>query len=330
VPAITFELLIIVLLVIVNGLFSMSEIAVVTARRVRLARQAERGHAGARAAPVVWFLTASTHLVLRAFGVRGVPEPGLTEDEIHALVEQGAEAGVVPEVEHEIVESVFRLGDRTVASIMIPRPDVPWVDLHATAADVHEQLAQRRREWLLVCDGDIEEVRGVAHTADLLNRCLSGEPFDLTSSLSEPLYVPVMAPVFKLLASFRTSRLGVAVVLDEYGGVEGLATIDDLVAGLVGATAAGTQEQPMLSRQADGTWIASGAASVDAVEEALDCPPIEVNARRGFRTLSGFILAQLGRVPKAGDVIVWHGYRLTVEAMEGRRVERVRIALAHA
>jgi Hemolysins and related proteins containing CBS domains len=424
---ITFELVVIVLLVIVNGIFSMSEIAVVTAKRVRLEHQAERGHAGAKAAlrlatdpsnflstvqvgitlvgvivsayggatiskvlaarltrvewlaehadvtalalvvagitylsvilgelvpkrialgnpervaslvarpmilvarlgrPLVLFLTGSTHLVLRLFGVRGVPEPGLTEEEIHAVIEQGAEAGVVPEVENAIVESVFRLGDRTVASIMIPRPDVRWVDLRATAEEVHDLLGEDRREWLLVCDGDVEEVRGVMDVADLLRRCLAGEAFDLATGLSQPLFVPARIPAFQLLESFKASRKRVAVVLDEYGGVDGIATIDELVAGLVGA---GMEQAPMVEQHSDGSWIAAGVAPIDLVLDVMGVPKGELDPRRGARTLSGFMLTQLGRVPESGDVVEWRGYRLTVEAMDGRRVERVRIERA--
>ena len=277
------------------------------------------------ARPIVGLLTGSTRAVLRLFGMKEVPEPGLTEEEIHALVEQGAESGAVPEAEHEIVESVFRLGDRKVASIMTTRRDVEWLDLRMNDDAVRDALAVQRRPWFLVCEEDVENVRGVVHASDLLVAFLAGKPLNLRALLSEPLYVPNSMLVLKLLEHFRTSRQHVAVVLDEFGGVDGLVTIDDIVGELVGDIAVtGTDPEPLL-RASDGGWLAAGTLPIEDLGTQLDIDGLNIDARRGYRTVAGFILTQLGKVPGVGESVRWHGYVFEVVAMDGRRVELVRI-----
>jgi putative hemolysin len=424
---IVLELIIIAVLLVLNGIFSMSELAIIAAKRVRLERQAERGSKGARAAlaiasnpgdflstvqvgitlvgviasvyggatiaeqlavhlapvswigenaealslaivvagitylsviigelvpkrialgnpekvaaivarpmkvvsmvmsPVVRLLTGSTQLVLRLFGVRGVPEPGLTEEEIHAVIEQGAETGVVPEVEHEIVENVFRLGDRLVASVMTARPDIPWIDINATPTDIREGLGDATRSWLLVCDGDPDTVMGIAHAGDLLSQCLDGQPVSLQDALEEPLFVPASMPVFMLLETFRAKGREVAIVLDEYGGVDGITSMDNIVSGVLGRRASieMTAETPTITKGPDATWTADGGIDMEDVEHALGIPSQQARPRRGYRTLGGFIMSRLGHLPKAGDSITAAGYQFRVDSIDGRRIERV-------
>lgn len=423
------ELVIIAVLLILNGIFSMSELAIVAAKRVRLERMAEGGSAGAKTAlalaanpaeflstvqvgitlvgviasvyggatiaeqlalrlgevswldrhantaalvivvaaitylsvllgelvpkrvalgapervavvvsrpmslvarlgsPIVRLLTGSTQLILRLFGVRGMPEPGLTEDEIHAVIEQGAESGVVPEIEHEIVENVFRLGDRHVSAVMVARPDVEWVDIQADARAIREAVGGRHFDWLLVCEGDVETVRGCAHAGALLSQCLDGRPLDLAAVLEEPLYVPATTGVFRLLARFRESKRQIAVVLDEYGGVDGVVTLDDILTGLVGGASAEARggAPPSLVRNPDGSWTAAGAVDIDEVNDALGLGDVGVASRRGYHTLAGFLMTRSGRVPKVGDVLHIASFDFHIEAVDGRRIERVRI-----
>ena len=425
--AILTEVAIIAVLLVLNGIFSMSELAIVAAKRVRLERQAERGSAGARAAlalaanpsdflstvqvgitlvgviasvyggatiaaqlavplatlpwigghaeaaalaivvasitylsvivgelvpkrialanperiaalvarpmtavsrigsPLVRLLTGSTHLILRLFGVRGMPEPGLTEEEIHAVIEQGAETGVVPAVEHEIVENVFRLGDRHVSSVMTARHDIEWIDAAATPAEIRAAIGDSGVDWLLVCDGDIERVLGFVRTADLLTQCLDGKAVSVQPSLREPLFVPMTTPVFRLLESFRERQLDVAVILDEYGGVEGVVSMANIVGGLVGHSPEAARHAPEIVETEPGTFMADGDVDIADVEAVLDADNLGAESRRGYRTLGGFVLTQLGAIPTAGQGFDWHGWHFEVVAMDGRRIERVRI-----
>jgi putative hemolysin len=423
------ELVIIGVLLVLNGVFSMSELAIVAAKRVRLERQAERGNAGARMAlsiaanpgdflstvqvgitlvgviasvyggatiaeklavhltsvpwlaehsetaaltivvavitylsviigelvpkqialsnpervaalvsrpmrlvsrvgsPLVRLLTGSTQLMLRLFGVRGSPEPGLTEEEIHAVIEQGAEAGVVPEVEHEIVENVFRLGDRRMSAVMTARADLEWIDVNASAADILAALGAERRDWLLVCDGDVERVLGIVYTGDLLAQTLAGRPIAVRPMLEEPLFVPTGTPVFRLLEAFRAQRKEIAIVLDEYGGIEGITSMSDILSGLVGSRPADGQlgEIPAIAANEDGSWTADGRLDIEDVYDALGIETADDDDRRRYRTLAGFIMTQLGHIPSPGDALAVGEFEFRVEATDARRIERVRI-----
>ena len=255
-----------------------------------------------------------------------MPEPGLTEEEIHAVVEQGAESGVVPEVEHDIVDNVFRLGDRRVSSVMTARPDIEWIDVHATPGEIRDAIGGGQIDWFLVCEDDVETVRGIVHTGRLFAQCLDGKPPSLESALEEPLYVPATTPVFKLLDLFRGNMSHVAIVLDEYGGIEGMAALTDILSALVDSSVSHPiAESPMIVGNADGSWTVDGSAELDDVEEAIDLTGLEVASRRGYRTLGGFIMAYAGRVPKVGDAIAIHGFEFRVESLEGRRVARLHI-----
>lgn len=274
------------------------------------------------ASPLVRLLTASSQGILRLLGMRGVPEPGLTEEEIHAVIEQGAESGVVPELEHTIVENVFRMGDRQVASIMTSRLDVEWLDVNATAAEIQRGI--EGREWVLVCDGDLERVLGSLHASELLTQCLAGAPLSLRARLRQPLFVPTSTPVFRLLEMFRDPKYDVAVVLDEYGSVAGIASRDDIIAGVLG-TAAAPVEAPAIRDHGDGSWTADGDADIRDVVAAIDLPHLDAGSRRGYRTLAGYVLSSLGRLPSVGDEYRTADATFRVEAMDGRRIDTVRI-----
>lgn len=274
------------------------------------------------ASPLVRLLTLSSQVILGTFGMRSVPAPGLTEEEIHAVIEQGAESGVVPAVEHEIVENVFRLGDRQVSAIMTPRPDMDWLDVTAEAAEI--RAAIEGREWVLVCDGDVERVLGSLHASELLAQCLAGQPLSLRGRLRDPLFIPMATPVFKLLEMFRDTRYDVAVLLDEFGSVAGVATRDNIVAGVLGRAAAAV-DSPVIAANDDGSWTADGHADIRDVEDIVDLPHLDAGVRRGYRTLAGFLLTHLGRIPRIGDEIRVGDATFRVESMDGRRVEKVLI-----
>jgi len=277
--------------------------------------------------PLVFVLTASTNLLLRLLQVRSSEGPRVTEEEIRALVEEAAESGVVQPAEHQIVESAFRLGDRTVATIMTPRPDVDWMDASGSPDTIRAQLATGRTRYLL-CEGSVDNVLGVLHTEELLAKAISGGsiriPADLKEALWKPMFVPASMPVFQLLDEFRRTREQLAVALDEYGGVQGVATQDDILDALVGDLAAPDgRDDSLVVRRDDGNWDVAGNAPVDQVESRLGLEPLPLEQRRGFRTAAGFVLTQLGRVPKVGEAVDWSGARFQVVKLDGRRIDRL-------
>lgn len=281
--------------------------------------------------PLVRVLTGSTNVVLRLLGIRASAELSVTEHDIRAMVEQGAESGAIEHVEHEIIENAFRLGDRSVAGIMTPRPDVRWLDAACPADEIRsqigEQLADARGSHLLVCEDTVEKVLGVVHTEDLLVQCLAGQPLDrvgLMAVLQHPLFIPATMRAFALLRTFRETRQNVAVVLDEFGGVQGVVTIDDLVAAVVGdLPERGEPDAPDMVRQPDGSWLVNGDAPIEDLQAALDIEGEGVS--REYLTAGGLVLTSLGRIPKEGDAFQYAGHRFEVLAMEGRRVGRMRV-----
>ena len=277
--------------------------------------------------PLVRVLTATTNFVLRLFGLGAVAESGVTEQDIRAMVEQGAESGVVDATEQVIVENTFRLGDRTVEAIMTPRPDVLWVDIADPPEQLRTQLAEAVRERFLVCDGDLDQVVGIVFAEDLVARAVMGDPISDAASLRAiartPDFVPTMMPVFRLLSTLRDARAHAAVVLDEYGTVAGLVTLHDLLESLVGDVPdASNGDEAEFVRLADGSWSIDATTPLDEVEARLD---IEAGEREQAEilTLGGFVMGRLGRVPVEGDVVEWAGRRVVVSRMKGRRIVTV-------
>jgi len=280
--------------------------------------------------PLVRVLTGSTNFVLRLLGLGTVTEPGVTEQDIRALVEQGAESGVVQEAERALVENTFRLGDRTVDELMTPRPDVQWVDVADDPAAVRTQLAEAARDRFLVCAGGLDHVVGLIHAEDLLVRCMAGHPVAdaavLRTLAREPLFVPAAMPAFRLLETFRRSRQHTAVVLDEYGAVTGLVTLDDVLEALLGDVPdAGAPDEVDFQRQPDGSWLIYGATPLVDVESRLDLEATP-QERADVLTLGGFVMARLGRLPREGEHFEWEGRRVQVVRMAGRRIEAVSVA----
>jgi putative hemolysin len=283
--------------------------------------------------PIVRLLTATTNFVLRILGRGTVAEAGVTEQDIRTLVEQGAESGVVEAAEQEIVENTFRLGDRTVESIMTPRPDVLWVDISDPPEVMRVQLAEAARERFLVCEGELDQVVGIVFAEDLVVRAVAGNAIhdaDALRAVSRaPEYVPAMMPVFKLLSTLRERRSHAAVVLDEYGTVAGLVTLHDLLESLVGDIPnAANGDEANFVRQANGGWQIDAATSLEEVEARLN---IEAGEREQAEilTLGGLVMGRLGRVAREGDVVEWGERRVVVTRVQGRRIVTVVIEAPH-
>jgi putative hemolysin len=274
--------------------------------------------------PVVHILTAATNLVLRIFGVKGEAEPNLTEDEIKALISQGAETGAVGATEENIVQRVFQLGDQRVAAIMTPRPDIEWIDVDATEEELREFLASHAHTQFVVCHGGLDEVLGIVRSADLLPLAFKGVRIDLRSLTKEALFVPDSMPAVQLLESFRGSHKHVALVMDEYGAVEGLVTVTDLLTAIVGELPADASEAvgAFVSR-ADGSWLVEGSAPMEQVATHFGMDSLPADEAGAYHTIGGFVMARLGRVPRTADTFEWGGLKFEVMDMDGRRIDKV-------
>jgi putative hemolysin len=276
------------------------------------------------ATPVVRLLSASTNLVLAVFRLKERPEPGVTEEEIRALIKQATQTGDVAPVEREIVEQVFRLGDRSVAAIMTPRHDIDWVDLHATPEELREHLVEAHQPRVLVCDGELDKVVGIGFVEELLAEALAGRRPDLRHHARAPLFVPDTLSVFALLEQFRASHLHVALVLDEFGALEGLVTATDILEGLVGEIPSKPSDEPgPVVQRDDRSWLVDGATPVEDLASAIELPAIPDSEQGKYNTLAGLVMTRLGRIPRTGDRFTWGPYRIEVVDMDGRRIDKV-------
>jgi putative hemolysin len=277
--------------------------------------------------PVVALISGSTQLVVGALGFRPSAEPPVTEEEIKVMMEQGTEAGVFEEAEHDIVKSIFKLGDRAVSALMRPRRDVVWLDLEDPFPENQKKLGASLYSRFPVASGSLDNVIGIVQAKDLLTRCLGGEKIDLKTSLRAPLFVPEGLPALKLLELFKKSRTHMALVIDEYGGVEGLVTLNDILEDLVGDVASvDMPEEKQVVQRPDGSWLIDGKLQIDDLKEILHVPllPEEESAR--YQTLGGLVMLQVGRVPVTGDVFEAVGHRFEVVDMDGKRVDKVLVS----
>ena len=226
--------------------------------------------------------------------------------------------------EESIVQRVFQLGDQRAAAIMTPRVDIEW-DADISNEQLHEFLASHSHTEFVVCHENLDNVLGTVRSAELLPAILRGGKIDLRSLLRDALFVPDSMPVFKLLEAFRSSHRHVAIVMDEFGAVEGLVSIGDLLEGLVGAlpTDASEAEGTFVPR-GEGSWLVEGFAPMDEVTSRLEVAVPEGESG-AYHTLAGFVMARLGHIPRTADVFEWGGLRFEVVDMDGRRVDKVMV-----
>ncbi|MBG1258461.1 hemolysin family protein [Nostoc commune] len=424
--SITFEILIILVLIIANGVFSMSEMAIVSARKVRLQQLANQGDVKAKAAlklaespnhflstvqvgisligiltgafggatianrlavyvklvpflapyseplsfgivvliitylslivgelvpkrlalnnpekiasivaipmqalsaiasPMVYLLSASTDLILRLLGITASTEPQVTEEEIKILIEQGTEAGTFEEAEQDMVERVFRLGDRPVSYLMTPRPDIVWLDLDDSPEENRQKMVDSVYSRYPVCQEGLDNVLGVMPVTDLLARSFRGEPLDLTVGLRQPVFVPESTRGLKVLELFKQTITHMALVVDEYGVIQGLVTLNDIMSEIVGdVPSTDGQDQPQAVQREDGSWLLDGMLPVEEFLELFGMEEWKSEESGSYQTLGGFVITNLGRIPAAADHFEWQSMRIEVMDMDGNRVDKV-------
>jgi putative hemolysin len=274
--------------------------------------------------PLVRLLTGTTELVLRMLGMKPSGEPPVTEEEIKVMVSLGAEAGVIAEAEQDLVSNVFRLGDLRVGAIMTPRTEVDWLDLEDPPEEVRRKITASPYSRLPVAKGSFDDVLGVVQAKDLLGRCLGGEPLDLRAAVRPALFLPEGATALQLLEAFKASGETMCLVIDEYGGSQGLVTATDVLETVVGDLGMmGEPNQPTAVRREDGSWLVDGLIQIDEFREALGLGQLPGEGDETYQTLGGFVMTQLGRIPAVADHFETAGLRFEVVDMDERRVDKV-------
>ncbi len=427
--SLNFELLIIFLLIFANGIFVMSELAIVSARKVRLQQLANQGNTRARAAfelassptqflgtvqmgitlvtivagafgeqiiyeriypllnfiplyqlqiahgisvviitflaiilgelvpkrlalnhpeliasivalpikalvkiahPIVFILSICTDAIIRLLGIKPSTEPQITEEEIKVLIEQGTEEGTFEEVEQDMVERVFRLGDRPVSSFMTPRPEMICLDLEDSITQNRDKIIENGYSRYPVCQEGIDNVLGIIPVTNLLARSFTGEQMDLTVGLREPIFVPESTRGLKVLEIFKQTVNHVALVVDEYGVIQGLVTLNDILIEIVGDVPNDDdeEEEPQAVQRDDGSWLLDGMLTIDEFFELFDMEEeIESHSRDSYQTLGGLVMTHLGRIPIATDNFEWKDMRFEVMNMDGNRVDKILVKI---
>ena len=279
------------------------------------------------ASPMVHLLSMSTEAVVRLLGVeQSTTEPLITEEEIKVLVRQGTEAGMFEEAEQDMVERVFHLGDQQITALMTPRLEIVWLDLKDPFEINRQKLMGSRHTRFPVCQDTLDNVLGVITTTDVLAKCLANEPVDFTALLQQALFIPETTRSLKVLELFKQSGTHIAFAVDEYGVVQGVVTLNDVMEVIIGDIPLADQpeEAPAIQRE-DGSWLIDGMMPIDRVKALFTFDYLPGEAQGNYQTLGGFVITQLGRIPASADYFEWQGFRFEVMDMDGNRVDKVLI-----
>lgn len=279
------------------------------------------------AKPFVRLLSGSTDLVLKLLGVHGTKAPAVTEEEIHALLEEGSDIGVIEDEEHQMVRNVFRLDDRQIASLMVPRKEIVFLDLDRPLEENFHRIEGAVHTRFPVCRGGLRDVVGVVSAKQLLTPFLRGEKPDLSSHLSPAVFVPESLTGMELLQNFRSSNAQLVLVIDEYGEVQGMVTLRDVIEAITGEFHSYGSEDSWAVQRDDGSWLIDGLIPVPELKDRLDLNSVPEEERGRYNTLSGMVMLLLGRVPHTGDSVDWERWRFEIVDMDGKRIDKVLAAL---
>ena len=275
------------------------------------------------ARPFVRLLAGSTQGILKLIGVRDSSSRGVTEEEIAASLEEGLDAGVIEAHEHQMVRNVFRLDDRQVGSMMIPRGDVAWLDTDAPLQAVLSVIAENGHSRFPVCRGGLDEVQGVVTSQQLLAQMALGRELSLSEVMQSPVFVPETLTGMELLEHFRVSIVQMVFVVDEYGVVQGVITLRDVLEAITGEFAPPLPEDAWAVQRADGSWLVDGLIPVPELKDRLGLKQLPDEDRGRYNTLAGLIMLLLGRLPQTTDTVEWDGWRFEVVDLDGKRVDKV-------
>lgn len=274
------------------------------------------------ATPIIRLLGFSTDLVLKLLRVRPSTEPPITEEEFKVLMAQGTTAGVFHETEQKMMERVLRLGDRRAGALMTPRKRVVWLDIKDSTEKIRRKIAKNPHSRFPVCQKRLGNVLGMVQVKDLLVRILAGHALSLEDVMLRPVFVHEATHVFEVMELFKRTGRQVALVVDEYGTIEGLISLNDVLQALIGEIPEG-ESQSRVMPQGDGSYILDGTVPVDEFKDIFDIKSLPDEETGHFETLGGFVMKFLDRIPSKGDRFECSGLHFEVIAMDGLRVGRV-------
>jgi len=273
--------------------------------------------------PFVRLLSYSTDGILRLMGKRDLGRSNVTEEDIHALLEEGSESGAIEKQEHDMVRNVFRLDDRQIGSLMIPRGDIVYLDINQPIETSLKHVAESDHSRFPVCKGGLHDILGMIETKQLLNQMLNRGVIDLTTQLQPCVYVPETLTGMELLQQFRGSGTNMVCVIDEYAHVLGLVTLQDVLEAVTGQFTPRNASEAQALKREDGSWLLDGLIPITDLKDLLDLEAVPEENKGRYHTLSGMMMWLLNRLPRTGDVSEWEQWRFEVIDLDGRRVDKV-------
>ncbi|NUN70593.1 MAG: HlyC/CorC family transporter [Bacteroidetes bacterium] len=277
--------------------------------------------------PIVRFLTFSTNILIRTLGIKDSLTPTVTEEEIKVMLEEGTKAGTFNEVEQEMVERVFRLADLSVNALMTPRTEIVWLDTEDSIEENFRKIRESSHSFFPVCTGSIDNVLGVVHVKDLFSASLNGPVTALQQHLRTPLYIVENVLAVQLIERFKESGTHFAFLVDEYGGIQGLLTLNDILKAVVGEEIdTNDRTNPYIVQRADGSYLVDGALLIDEFRELFNIDSMSDDDTGNYQTVAGFVINQMGRIPRAGQLFRWRDLTIEVMDMDGNRVDKLLIS----
>jgi putative hemolysin len=297
------------------GQFNPEGIACVVARPMQTLAAVTR--------PFGKLLAASTDTILRLMGKHPHAMPSVTEEEIHAMLEEGSEAGVIEQHEHEMVRNVFRLDDRQLGSLMVPRADIVYLDVSRSLEENIIRVTESEHSRFPVCNDGLQSLLGVVNAKQLLSQTLRGGLTEFTSQLQPCVYVPETLTGMELLEHFRTSATQMVFVVDEYGEIQGLVTLQDLLEAVTGEFVPRNSEDTWALEREDGSWLLDGLIPFPELMDTLELKSVPEEDKGRYHTLSGMMMLLLGRMPQTGDNVIWEDWKLEIIDLDGQRIDKV-------
>ncbi|MHB0981972.1 MAG: hemolysin family protein [Thiobacillus sp.] len=275
------------------------------------------------AQPFVRLLSLSTDGLLRLLRMRPPDQTDIIEEEIHALLQEGSDSGAIEQQEHKMVRNVFRLDDRPVESLMTPRADIVYLDVALPLDENLRRVSESEHSRFPVCRDGLDEVLGVLSAKQLLDAMLAGAPPSLTKSLQPAVFMPERLSGLDLLEQFRASDTQLMLVIDEYGEINGLVTLADVLQALTGEFRPRDLKNAWAVQREDGSWLLDGLIRIPELKDRLGLKSLPEEDKGRYHTLSGLVMWLSGQLPQTGDVLTWENWRLEVVDLDGRRIDKI-------
>lgn len=274
--------------------------------------------------PFIWLLTSSTHLIVKLFNLK-VSDNQVTEEEIKAMVAEGSEHGAIEEEEKEIIERLFHLGDRNITSLMTHRTDIAWFDGSETVQEVKDKMDTVIYSSYPVCEGTVDNIKGIISVKDLLKAA----PDVLLKDIAKPaLFVPENNTAYQLLEKFKETKIHGCFIVNEYGTLEGMITLNDILEAIVGDVPQSGQDEYEIIERSDGTFLVDAQIPFYDFLSRFDKTEWMNEADHDFDTLAGFVLHELEHIPKTGETFDWRGFDIEIIDMDGQRIDKLLVKIS--